>query len=120
MVKHVWLEYSFHVSCPTTLFGKNLRSSPSIQRCARFLLTNRFLLTELYVLHIYFDIPRQCQQVEAYLTKIATCVLDEGGKSRQLKNIIGPIIEEFVNDDDLSEFVVASAFRMLVLTLCTR
>ncbi len=44
------------------------------------------------------------QEVEDYVTKISTCVLDEGGRSRQLKNIIGPIIEEFVNDEDLSEF----------------
>ncbi len=42
-------------------------------------------------------------QVEDYVTKIVTCVLDEGGKSRQLKNIVGPIIEEFVNDEDLSK-----------------
>ncbi len=37
------------------------------------------------------------------MTKIVSCVLEEGGKSRQLKNIIGPIIEEFVNDEDLSK-----------------
>jgi hypothetical protein len=45
-------------------------------------------------------------QVEDYLTKISTCVLEEGGKSRQLKTIIGPIIEEFVNDEDLSELTL--------------
>ena len=53
--------------------------------------------------------------VEDYITAVSTCVLEEGGKARQLKTIIGPIIEEFVpSDDDLCESPRLHGFQLLL------
>ncbi len=52
---------------------------------------------------MYLNMPRQ---VEEYIASVAACVVSEGGKWRQLKNIIGPILEEvIISDDQLSEYI---------------
>ena len=50
--------------------------------------------------------------MEEYVIRVVSCVLDEGGKSRHLKGVIGPIIEEFVNDDDLSKLDTSEIFSI--------
>lgn len=40
------------------------------------------------------------RQVSSYIAEVATCVIEEGGKSRELKKIIGPILEEELSGDD--------------------
>jgi hypothetical protein len=50
--------------------------------------------------HLAARSPAAFAQVEDFLTTVAASVLEEGGRSRQLKAAIAPILEDTIDDDE--------------------